>query len=177
MSILAYVQHSDRRVSVRMCRWGAPRWFRRLMLFLTRLGNGWLWPLGVAMLAEALGPTEALRRLTFGAALANLSLIVLKHACRRSRPAEMGLAIGSPHFAPELLTFDQFSFPSGHALNAFAVATIVAATLSWTTPLLLLVAIGVATSRVFLGRHFLGDVIAGAAIGVTIGFVVLLSGI
>jgi undecaprenyl-diphosphatase len=177
MSILAYVQHSDLRVSVRMCRWGAPRWFRRLMLFLTRLGDGWLWPLALATLAQVLGLLPALRRFAFGAALANLSLIVLKHACRRSRPAEMGLAIGSPHFAPELLTFDQFSFPSGHSLNAFAAATILASGASWTMPLAVLVAGGIAASRVFLGRHFLGDVIAGAAIGVAIGAVVVLSGI
>lgn len=177
MSILALVQHSDIQVSVRICRWGGPRWFRHLMLLVTRLGDGWLWPLGVVLLAQSMTPGDALRRMLLGASLANLALIVLKRTCRRSRPAEMGLAIGSPRFAPELLAFDQFSLPSGHSLNAFALATILATQWAWATPLILLLAGAIATSRVFLGRHFVGDVVAGALIGSAIGAVVILSGL
>jgi undecaprenyl-diphosphatase len=173
MSILAYVQHSDLQMSVRLCRWGGPRWFRRMMLIITRLGDGWLWLVGLAVLSWAMQPQAALRELALAAAITNLTLILMKRTCRRSRPAELGLAIGSPRFAPELLAFDRFSFPSGHSLNAFAATTVLAAHFPLATPLLAPLAVSIAISRVFLGRHFLGDIVAGAMIGMTIGLVVV----
>jgi undecaprenyl-diphosphatase len=174
MSILAYVQHSDLQMSVRLCRWGGPRWFRRLMVVTTRLGDGWLWFIGLALLSWVIQPVPALRQLAMAAALTNLTLILLKRTCQRSRPAELGLAIGSPRFAPELLAFDRFSFPSGHSLNAFAVTTVLAAQFPLATPVLYGLAASIATSRVFLGRHFLGDIVAGAMIGIAIGTSVVL---
>jgi undecaprenyl-diphosphatase len=173
MSILAYVQHSDLQVSVRLCQWGGPRWFRRLMVVITRLGDGWLWFMGLAALSCTMTPGLAFRRLALAAALTNLTLIVMKRTCRRSRPAELGLAIGSPRFAPELLAFDRFSFPSGHSLNAFAATTVLAAHFPLAAPFLLPLAASIAASRVFLGRHFLGDVLVGALIGVAIGATVV----
>lgn len=71
--------------------------------------------------------------------------------------------------------FDPFSrnrsFPSGHATNAFAVASVIAAhsngwivpTIAWT------VATGVAVSRVNDNVHFVSDVVAGSLIGAGIG--------
>jgi undecaprenyl-diphosphatase len=169
MSLLTYVQTSDAQMSVRLYRWAAPRWFRQLMLAATRLGDGWLWPLAAMVLLAA---GDSVQPLVLAAGVANLALIVLKRCCQRRRPAEMGLAVGSPRFAPELLAFDRFSFPSGHSLNAFAVATTLALHFPLATPLLLLVAGSVAASRLFLGRHFLGDVLAGALIGTTIALAV-----
>lgn len=67
------------------------------------------------------------------------------------------------------------SFPSGHALAAAAVATILIAISPWpttrrsraaaTTVVILLVA-AVATSRLALGVHYLTDVVAGLTLGV-----------
>jgi undecaprenyl-diphosphatase len=169
MSLLTFVQMSDTQVSLRLYRWSAPRWFRRLMLAATRLGDGWLWPMAAAVLLAA---RHSLQPLVLAAALANLALIVLKRCCQRRRPADLGLAVGSPRFAPELLAFDRFSFPSGHSLNAFAVATTLALHFPLATPLLFLLASSVAASRLFLGRHFLGDVLAGALVGATIALLV-----
>src|SRR6266700_5453625 len=60
------------------------------------------------------------------------------------------------------------SFPSGHTTTAFALATILALhTRNKTTGLVFLfIAIGEAYSRVYLGQHFLEDVVAGSLIGV-----------
>lgn len=60
------------------------------------------------------------------------------------------------------------SFPSGHTATAFAVATILALYSSnkWISLLYLLLAIGVGYSRIYLGQHFLEDVLAGSIIGV-----------
>jgi undecaprenyl-diphosphatase len=59
--------------------------------------------------------------------------------------------------------------PSGHAMNAFAGAVLLAAAVPrarW--PLLVLAAL-IALSRVYLGVHFPSDVIAGALLGSAIG--------
>ncbi len=59
------------------------------------------------------------------------------------------------------------SFPSGHTATAFAIATIIALSLKENKLklLMLLIAILVAYSRIYLAQHFLGDVLAGAFIG------------
>jgi membrane-associated phospholipid phosphatase len=87
----------------------------------------------------------------------------LKQVVGRPRPAAAGTLLG-----PE---FD--SFPSGHATSVFAVATALAAsypTLRW--PLYALAA-AIALGRVYLARHHLSDVIAGALIGVVIAVLIL----
>lgn len=58
------------------------------------------------------------------------------------------------------------SFPSGHSIAAFCVATCLAYYLRRRRWLVYLVAAGIAFSRVYIGLHFFSDIIAGAAIGV-----------
>jgi len=72
----------------------------------------------------------------------------MKLSIRRARPEGAG-----------------FSFPSGHATSVFAVATVFAAyypRLRW--PLYALAA-AIALGRVYLARHYVSDIIAGAALG------------
>jgi len=57
------------------------------------------------------------------------------------------------------------SFPSSHAANAFAVAVLLARRWRRGTPAFLLLAALVAYSRLYLNRHWLSDVLAGALIG------------
>jgi undecaprenyl-diphosphatase len=64
-----------------------------------------------------------------------------------------------------LLPPDQFSFPSGHTITAFAVALGVSAFYPILTPLLIFAAVSIAVSRILLGMHFLSDVVVGAIIG------------
>jgi membrane-associated phospholipid phosphatase len=64
------------------------------------------------------------------------------------------------------------SFPSGHAMSAFAVAaalSVLAPRARW--PVLALAA-AIAFSRVYLGVHYWIDVLAGAALGLAIGVLV-----
>jgi membrane-associated phospholipid phosphatase len=95
--------------------------------------------------------------------MAGLIEFGLKHLVGRPRPAAAGTLL-----APE---FD--SFPSGHATSVFAVATALA---SWYPALrwpLYALASAIALGRVYLERHYLSDVIAGALIGVAIASLVV----
>jgi undecaprenyl-diphosphatase len=101
--------------------------------------------------------------------LASALNFVIKAAVDRSRPPhEIGLEAlvgvpGSP------------SFPSGHAMTAFAVAgamAMLSPRARW--PVLALASL-IAFSRVYLGVHFWIDVLAGAALGFAVGVLVALA--
>ena len=70
-----------------------------------------------------------------------------------------------PHCWATLLPPDQFSFPSGHTITAFAVAISLSHFYPELSFALIFCAISVAASRILLGMHFLSDVVAGAVIG------------
>jgi len=68
-------------------------------------------------------------------------------------------------------TQSQFqSFPSGHAAAIFAFAGVVTMVYPWTALPMLLLACGVAISRICSERHFLSDVYFGAWLGVVCAF-------
>jgi hypothetical protein len=67
------------------------------------------------------------------------------------------------------------SFPSGHASGAFASATVLARHYGWKLGVPAYAVAGyVATSRLNEGRHYLSDVVFGAAVGVLVGRTVTL---
>lgn len=95
--------------------------------------------------------------------VASAANVLLKGAFDRNRPPE-AMNVDALVSVPE-----SASFPSGHAMTAFAAAgavALLAPRLRW--PILGLAAI-VALSRVYLGVHFWLDVIAGATLGLAIG--------
>jgi undecaprenyl-diphosphatase len=95
--------------------------------------------------------------------LAESSSGALKLAIERDRPP-----VSRPVPEPLLEAPSTFSFPSGHATVAFASATVLALAvprLRW--PLFALAAL-IAFSRVYVGVHYPGDVLAGAVLGVGI---------
>lgn len=64
---------------------------------------------------------------------------------------------------------DRYSFPSGHALNAFAIGCVLALAFPLLAGPVFIVAASVAASRVVLGLHFLSDVVAGSLLGAIVG--------
>src|SRR5882762_11297589 len=150
----------------RLNRWRPPRWIRVWMLAASRAGDGWLWwCCGLAVLAS----NDAARHQAFAAAalavlVGILTFKVLKRAVGRKRPCAI-----EPHCWATLLPPDQFSFPSGHSITAFAVAISLGVFFPAAYPLLLFFAASVAASRVLLGMHFLSDVLAGSLLGAALG--------
>jgi undecaprenyl-diphosphatase len=61
------------------------------------------------------------------------------------------------------------SFPSGHVVLAFTIATVAGNQYPKLRAPLYIMAFGTAFSRVYLGRHYPSDVIAGAIIGTLVG--------
>ena len=57
------------------------------------------------------------------------------------------------------------SFPSGHAATSLAGAVVLSFGLRRTAPALLALAAAIAYSRVYVGAHYPGDVLAGLAMG------------
>ena len=160
--MLNFITRRDHTVMRRLNRWRAPRWVRVWMLLATRGGDGWLWYLlGAAVLL--LGG-DARFAAVGAAALASVAgvavFLSLKKAAARRRPGAF-----EPHCWATLLPPDQFSFPSGHTITAFAVAVSLGHFYPDLIPGLYFCALSVAASRILLGMHFLSDVVAGAAIG------------
>ena len=157
-----YIAGNDHRLMRCVNRWPAPRWIRFWAMLATRAGDGWLWyALGIVILIAG-GP---LRFHACGAAILATGTGILlfrkiKTLTGRRRPCAI-----EPHCWATLLPPDQFSFPSGHTITAFAAALSIGGFYPVLLPALLFCAISIAASRVLLGMHFLSDVIAGACIG------------
>ena len=87
-----------------------------------------------------------------------------KRLAGRPRPCDL-----EPHAWATIAPPDQFSFPSGHAIVALAMAVPLSLFYpAWAAPLLFCAA-SVSASRIALGMHFLSDVVAGAGIGAALG--------
>ncbi|MCL4854501.1 MAG: phosphatase PAP2 family protein, partial [Bryobacteraceae bacterium] len=89
----------------------------------------------------------------------------LKKITGRRRPCML-----EPHCWAKLLPPDQFSFPSGHTITAFAISVPLSLFFPALLMGLLFCALSIAASRILLGMHFLSDVVAGAIIGASLGY-------
>jgi undecaprenyl-diphosphatase len=90
---------------------------------------------------------------------------LIKWVVGRGRPFVGGKA-NAFNFHPFTGTEAYFSFPSGHAITAFALAFAVSAVWPRSRPAMIAYAILIALSRLVLLAHHPSDVVAGALIGV-----------
>jgi undecaprenyl-diphosphatase len=162
------IESNDHRLMRRVHGWRAPRWFRILMITMTRGGDGWLW-YAVGLILIFFGGDERFLAIGAGAAACVTGIFIfraLKHSSKRRRPCEI-----EPHCWASILPPDRYSFPSGHSITAFAVATSIGLFYPDVLAVLLTAAFLIAVSRIILGMHFLSDVVAGCAIGLLLGLV------
>lgn len=98
--------------------------------------------------------------------LSGLTNNALKHLIGRARPKFMHA--GNPEFAP-LAGSGWDSFPSGHSMASFAVATVLAVKFPKIRWPIMFLALAIAVSRMVRGSHYLTDVAGGATLGMLIG--------
>jgi undecaprenyl-diphosphatase len=176
VSVLAQVLASDDRLLGRVLEWRAPRWVRLWMIAATRLGDGWVWLAAAPLLLAAGGRgVRVLGAVVVSAVIANALLVCVKRRVRRTRPCARFFSASWSVSPLGWFPSDRFSFPSGHALNAFAIGSVLALAIPAVAPLVLFVAASVAASRVVLGLHWLSDVLAGALAGFVVGTLVWLA--
>lgn len=129
------------------------------MRWLTRLGGARV-TIGTGLALIAVGDREVGLAVLVALTLSHVAVQILKRAVARPRPCD---ANGRPLALVDLP--DPFSFPSGHAAAATAVAGAVSVAHPITAPVLIPLAAWIAYSRVALRVHHVGDVVAGVALG------------
>ncbi len=165
--MLDFIATRDHRLMRRVHRWRPPRWFRLWMIFATRGGDGWLW-YGLSALVLVFGGAmryEAVTAAWTACSVGAIIFFILKKLTGRKRPNAL-----VPHCWATLLPPDQFSFPSGHTITAFAFTVAMGSFYPHLVGILLVCALSVATSRIMLGMHFLSDVAVGAILGAGLGY-------
>jgi undecaprenyl-diphosphatase len=158
-TLMARLDARDRALFERMVAVDAPQLIRRFWLTVTHLGGATA-TIGLTLLTIALGDA-ALRAAGVDALLVLAGTHVVAQAIKRTatRPRPSGMTFEALIAAP-----DRFSFPSGHSIAAGALACTYSWHLPVLAPLLLPLAVIVGVSRVRLGVHYPGDVLAGQAI-------------
>ena len=166
-AMLEFVTARDQRLMRRVNDWNAPKWVRIWVICATRGGDGWLWyAMGLAILL--FGGVNRFAAAGAAGAASGLGIVVflwLKRLAGRRRPCHI-----APHCWATLLPPDQFSFPSGHSITAFAVATPLGLFYPSLMLGLMVCAVSVAVSRILLGMHFLSDVVVGSLLGASLGY-------
>ena len=94
---------------------------------------------------------------------ADLIAVGLKVPFDRPRPF-----ITEPQPKPLFIGVRGDSFPSAHAATSFAAAVLLTSLFPRRWPLFFGLAVAIAFSRVYVGVHYPGDVLAGAALGVLV---------
>ncbi len=142
----------------------------------TNAGDG-LFSIAVFVLLLLLKRALAAWEVVITFLLSGLVAQVVKYSFPMPRPRTL-LGDGHyPYFVDGLTLLGNASFPSGHTASAFGLATILS--LSGGNRKLNFVyfaaALLVAYSRIYLGQHFLQDVLAGAVIGVACALLVYIA--
>jgi undecaprenyl-diphosphatase len=165
-AMFSYIAARDHRLMQQVNHWRAPRWIRVWMICATRGGDGWLW-YAMGIIVAIFGGAHRLEALGAAGLASGTGIglfIKLKRVFNRRRPSAI-----EPHCWATLLPPDQFSFPSGHTITAFAVAVPLLYFYPTLGVGLLFCAGSIALSRIMLGLHFLSDVVVGCALGTGLG--------
>jgi len=144
-----------------------------VMVALSVLGRGGRVWIGIGLVLWAAGRLkwQRLTELLVALALATIAVdYVIKPLVDRHRPYISIPAVSVLDARPK-----NASFPSGHAGNAFAAATVLARAMPAWQPVWWTLAALIAYSRVYVGVHYPADIVGGAVIGTACAILVLLA--
>ncbi len=144
---------------------------RYLFSFISTLGRGEVLVFFVVLLCLLpkvhLNRREVFWRGVLTLIVAGIVCLLIKVLLGRPRPS----LLLSGHYWPHgpSLTNDFFSTPSGHTVEAFALASLFSSWFRKWKPLLMGMALLIGISRVFLLYHYPSDIVVSIYLGSTIG--------
>jgi len=132
-----------------------------VMIGLTILGNVLVLLVIVSPLLWKDGRRKEIFIMLGAAILGNICAAVIKYIVARPRP---------PDTEEFFYLSDVPAFPSGHTVNAFVICTILMMIYRNRWPLFCLLGGFIGFSRLWLGAHYPTDILAGAILGMAIGY-------
>lgn len=135
---------------------------------LTYLGDG-LFSLAIAIVLFFSRKKPLALMIVSSFLLSGIIAQIIKNLLVAPRPSVFLEYQHYPNFIEGITLYNLHSFPSGHTTSIFALV----ATLSFflknkkLSTLLMLLAVLVGYSRIYLGQHFMEDVLSGSVIGIT----------
>jgi undecaprenyl-diphosphatase len=140
---------------------------RLFAVAISKLGNGWIYPiLATAVFAAwGLSGCRIILLAAANAALMHCLYPIIKRRFRRLRPFKV-----DPMLPSLLKTLDEHSFPSGHAMTLTGVLAPIVILWPAMTISAIVMACCMAWSRVATAHHYPSDVLAGALLGVGVSY-------
>jgi undecaprenyl-diphosphatase len=134
---------------------------------ISKLGNGWIYPILAALVFAAWGLAgyRIILLAAANAALMHCLYPIIKRRFRRLRPFKV-----DPKLPSLLNTLDEHSFPSGHAMTLTGVLAPIV--ILWPAMAIsaVVMACCMAWSRVATAHHYPSDVFVGALLGVGVSY-------